>query len=61
MTYQDLIDELQSYSPEQLKQHVILYYGCDGIEDVKLDDECSLEDISSITAYNANNQLVLFI
>lgn len=54
MTYQDLIEELQGYSPEELKQNVILY-------DIQSDDECSLEEIDSLTAYNQNHQLVLFV
>jgi hypothetical protein len=60
MTYQDLIEELQSYSPEELKQNVILFYGCAGIEDVQLDDENSLEDIDSLTCYK-KNKIVLFV
>lgn len=61
MTYQDLIEELQGYSPEELKQNVIVHYGCADTEDLETDDESSLQEVDSLTAYNQNHKLVLFV
>jgi hypothetical protein len=56
MTYQDLIEELQALSPEELKQNVTIWYCC---EDVKYDEQVSFEEIDELIAYNENNQLVI--
>jgi len=52
MTYQDLIEELQGYTPEQLKQNVVFQY-------VETGDECSAEDVDWVTSYNEENQIVI--
>ena len=59
MTYQDLIEELQAYSPEELKQHVTLLHCC-GVGEFEMDDECSCEEVESITAYSGK-QIVIIV
>jgi hypothetical protein len=59
MTYLDLIEELQGYSMEKLKQNVtLLISSCD---DLKIDDELSLEEVDWVTAYNQNDQIVIVV
>jgi hypothetical protein len=59
MTYLDLIEELQGYSMEKLKQNVtLLISSCD---DLKIDDELSLEEVDWVTAYNQNDQIVIIV
>jgi hypothetical protein len=50
MTYQDLIEELQGYSPEELQKDVTFLFS-DGIEEIgfKCDDELSASDVDSLT------------
>ena len=59
MTYQDLIEELQAYSPEELKQHVTLLHCC-GVGEFEMDDESSCEEVESITAYSGK-QIVIIV
>jgi hypothetical protein len=58
MTYQDLIEELQAYSPEELKQHVTLLHCC-GVGEFEMDDESSCEEVESITAYSGKQIVIL--
>jgi len=60
MTYQDLIQELQAYSPEELKQHVTFLYCCEPSE-VEIDDEVSCEEVESIIAYTSGKQIVILV
>jgi hypothetical protein len=55
MTYQDLIQELQDYSPEQLQQHVKFMY-CGDSED---GDKCSAEDVSFLTCTEGNQIYII--
>jgi|694.fasta_scaffold116710_6 hypothetical protein len=59
MTYQDLLEELQGYSTEELKQNVTFLICSDN--NFEIDDEISLEDIDWITAYNQNDQIVIVV
>ena len=58
MTYQDLIEELQAYSPKELKQHVTFLHCCE-LSEVEMDDEVSCEEVESITAYSGKQIVIL--
>jgi hypothetical protein len=57
MTYQDLIEELKSYSPEELKQPVKFMYLDHGY--VEEGDTCSAEDVNDITVYDGDEIYIL--
>ena len=59
MTYLDLIEELQGYSMEELKQNVTFLIS-DG-DDLETDDEISLEEVDWMTAYNQNKQILIVV
>lgn len=58
MTYQDLIEELQAYSPEELKQHVTFLH-CYSVDEVEMDDETSCEEVEWATAYSGKQIVIL--
>lgn len=59
MTYQDLIEELQGYTPEQLKQNVVFQF----IDDVnaKVDDTVSAGTVDWLTAETPENKIVILV
>ena len=59
MTYLDLIEDLQGYPLEKLKQNVTFLI-CSA-DDFEIDDEVSLEEVDWMTAYNQNEQIVIFV
>ena len=59
MTYLDLIEDLQGYPLEKLKQNVTFLIS--SADDFEIDDEISLEEVDWMTAYNRNEQIVIFV
>jgi len=59
MTYLDLIEELQEYSMEELKQNVTFLIS--SADDFEIDDEVSLEEVDWMTAYNQNKQILIVV
>jgi hypothetical protein len=59
MTYLDLIEELQGYSMEELKQNVTFLIS--SADDFEIDDEVSLEEVDWMTAYNQNKQILIVV
>lgn len=57
MTYQDLILELQGYTPEQLKQNVVFQL----IDDAASDEMVSLENVDWVTTETPDNKLVILV
>jgi hypothetical protein len=59
MTYLDLIEELQGYSMEELKQNVTFLIS--SADDFEIDNEVSLEEVDWMTAYNQNKQILIVV
>lgn len=59
MTYQDLINELQGYSSEELKQNVTFLI-CTA-HDLQEDDELSLEEVDWVTTSDGEGKILMVV